>query len=477
MADWSFDPSGLKKYPHLGRPLSVASIERLVQDPDKVARHPFSPFIRYHETYRPFRRKNGEGSKRKDRPIRYAAHADAYIYSYYRQLLSNLYEAALTALDISDCVIAYRKIPVSAGSSAGKCNIHHAAEAFQLITALDRSCAITLDISSYFDSIDHERLSKVWCRLLGADELPPDHAAVFRNITCYADVDRDELYVRLGYAKRIADGSLSFLRKKRQMPTQLCSWKKLRQLAADQGKPKLLVRNPHAYGIPQGSPISDVLANAYLLEFDSEMATYVRTRGGFYRRYSDDILIVLPGDGRVGAGARKFAISLIQQFGKQLTIKKEKCTSVCFVRTDVSGEMTSRYVSGGKKADGLEYLGFRFDGRKAYLRNSTISRLKRKMRHAARAHAHKLVARYPGKNLNFLLKRFNQNRFLQRFGKVDFESNPDAREMTFWSYAKRSSEVLGARGSRICRQIKNDPASIARMIERELTLALLKRDR
>lgn len=479
MDEWCPEPGDLKKYPHIGSPLSIDSIMELVHDPARVARHPFSPFLRYHETYRPFRRKDKNGKPRKkktkDRPIRYAVHADAYVYGYYRHLLSGPYEALLKKFEISDCVIAYRKIPVTPGASAGKCNIHHAAEAFDQISKLGRCCAVTLDISSYFESIDHEMLGQIWCRLLGVDVLPPDHQAVFNSITNYKHMLRDELYVRLGFAKRVPEAPIKFLRPKRKMPRRLCDWKTFRRLVKDPTQPKLVERNLNDFGIPQGSPISDILANAYLLEFDREMADYARIRGGFYRRYSDDILIVLPGDGRAGQGALRFARDLIARHGEQLRIKPEKCTSACFSPTDQPGVSATRYVSGGKKLVGLEYLGFRFDGRRVHLRNSTVSRFKRKIRLAARARAHDLVARYTGKDLGFLVGKFQQDRFLQEFGRVDFDTNPDARKMTFWSYAKKAAAVLGARGAGIFQQIKSDRVKIAAMVENELKTALQKR--
>ena len=137
--------------------------------------------------------------KKKERPIRYASRRDAYIFSYYRYLLSEKYEAELNTLGVSNCVIGYRKIPVDGELNRGKCNIHFAKDAFDAVSELGDCCAIALDISSYFENIDHQILRKIWCRLLAVDELPPDHEHVFKNITRYAVVDREEVYQRLGY--------------------------------------------------------------------------------------------------------------------------------------------------------------------------------------------------------------------------------------------------------------------------------------
>lgn len=53
-------------------------------------------------------------------------------------------------------------------------------------------------------------------------------------------------------------------------------------------------KNRSGIGIPQGSPVSAILSNVYMLSFDKKMHTYVMSYGGKYLRYSDDFFIVLP---------------------------------------------------------------------------------------------------------------------------------------------------------------------------------------
>ena len=57
---------------------------------------------------------------------------------------------------------------------------------------------------------------------------------------------------------------------------------------------KDIKKNESGIGIPQGSPISAVLSNVYMIEFDEQVKEYVSLNGGIYMRYSDDFLIVLP---------------------------------------------------------------------------------------------------------------------------------------------------------------------------------------
>lgn len=45
-------------------------------------------------------------------------------------------------------------------------------------------------------------------------------------------------------------------------------------------------------GIPQGTTISDVIANMYMIDFDILMKKFATKYGGYYKRYSDDILYI-----------------------------------------------------------------------------------------------------------------------------------------------------------------------------------------
>lgn len=56
----------------------------------------------------------------------------------------------------------------------------------------------------------------------------------------------------------------------------------------------MIVKNPNSYGIPQGSPISALLANVYMLDVDKKVYEIVAAQNGMYMRYSDDFIIILP---------------------------------------------------------------------------------------------------------------------------------------------------------------------------------------
>ena len=60
-----------------------------------------------------------------------------------------------------------------------------------------------------------------------------------------------------------------------------------------------MVRWKKEYRIPQGTPISALAANIAMIDFDIEMVREINALGGSYRRYSDDILVVVPSQHRM----------------------------------------------------------------------------------------------------------------------------------------------------------------------------------
>jgi hypothetical protein len=359
---WPLKEKDIKRYPHFDAATSLPELERLATDPELVRKHAFFPFLLYHKSWKPFRYPESR-PQRKTRPIRYAARRDSAIFSYYRFLLAEHYEAALAKLGIETCPVAYRKLK-QANSSRGKCNIDFAADAFTHARTLGTCCAVTMDIKSFFESIDHAHLKKTWMHLLGKKDLPSDHAAVFKAITKYAVVDRDQAYERLGFigdkVRPTGQNSKGFLKSRNDMPTQLCSPSDFRTRICGNDKTfsNLVERNKFSFGIPQGAPISDLLANIYLIDFDVLTHKYVTTNGGVYFRYSDDIFILLPGGAETGKAAAAFVTEQIQHFGNELKIKESKTAIVAFTQTD-DGNITTSRVDRPKSRTGISWVSVR----------------------------------------------------------------------------------------------------------------------
>src|SRR5690606_5491015 len=170
--EW-YKPRG---YLHFDRPVNKAAALVIVSNPDAVSRHAFYPFIRYiAQTQKVFFDKAlGKVVKKepKQRPISYAAHVDSHIYSYYCNLFNNIYEERLLHCDWASSVLAFRKID-------GKSNIDFARDAFEKIKLQGDCCVIAIDVKGFFDNLDHAHLKKSWQALLGKQELPDDHYAIF----------------------------------------------------------------------------------------------------------------------------------------------------------------------------------------------------------------------------------------------------------------------------------------------------------
>lgn len=480
MEAWRLKAHELKRYPHFDPIISSDEAVKYATDKQQVARHSFYPFIRFVQRWTRFAPK-GQVGKPKVRELRYAARRDAYIYAYYRWLLSANYEKALSDAGLQENVLAYRRIP-DANGKGGKCNIHYARDAFEKIVSLGSCCAIALDISSYFESLDHQLLKSLWCRLVGAKKLPDDHFAVFKAVTQYAVVDKERVYERLGhYGPKRATKSgkiiCGYVTAFDKIPKQLCTGKEFRdKIAGGKGGKSIIERNYKPYGIPQGAPISDLLANLYLLDFDLEISARANALGGCYYRYSDDILILLP---CAPAQAIKFEAdvrALITKFGSKLQIKEEKSSIVSY--SPAGAYQKCELIVGDKSCtQGIEYLGFRFSGHKAYIRNRTLQGLYRKMTRAARREANAIARRYPNKDAATLRKLFNREAFIKRFSKVEGfrERRDDYRSWTFWTYASRAEKVFGPMGAPITKQLRKIRSIANHKIDKEIERAVERR--
>jgi hypothetical protein len=243
------------------------------------------------------------------------------------------------------------------------------------------------------------------------------------------------------------------------------------------GSDSLLEVNKQGFGIPQGAPLSDVLANMYLLDFDTEMKANVESIGGTYFRYSDDILVVAPGGTAEGNAIAKFVSTSITKFGSQIKIKDDKTEIVAF-SSGPTGAFTATNTSNPNRTDGLEYLGFRFDGTRSYIRNKTLTGVLRKMKSAVRREARTMVARHPGAKAAALELELIRTGIFQRFRKVrDFDNLVSKRRWTFFTYVSRAARAFGKDGLVFYHQVKQQKSILRRFISEEVRRALEIRSR
>ncbi|MEQ9566272.1 MAG: hypothetical protein RLN85_10755, partial [Pseudomonadales bacterium] len=208
---------------------------------------------------------------------------------------------------------------------------------------------------------------------------------------------------------------------------------------------------------------------------DCEVAKFARSKGGHYWRYSDDIVLVLPGSRQDAEKTHDWVSSTLSKYGDALKIKAEKTAIGTFTRNN---EGSHDYVQCTKAGDpdGIQYLGFRFDGRNVYLRNSTLSNFYRKITKRARKQARHHATRFEGKSKEWLIDHFDFHEFEARFGRVrDFESVSGKTSWTFWTYARRASERFGKIGLPILRQVRNYRSYVRKAVSDEVDKQIANR--
>lgn len=362
---WFKRGSGL----HFDCPASFEKVNAIVKDPILVTRHAFYPFIRYADISKKIKKDKLSGaivSKIKERPICYSANLDSNIYSYYASLLSLAYEERANKLGIGESVLAFRAL--------GKNNIHFALNAFNEIKRVGSCVVFALDFSSFFDTLDHVLLKNQWAKVIGCSKLPPDHFNVFKSMTKFSFVEREHLYTQFGISL-----NRSCKNKKHYKITEsgeivergrICEPHEFRKYV--RGK-NLIQKNINEFGIPQGSALSNVLSNIYMMDFDFCMKSSLDSLGGRYYRYCDDVLLILPLE------REEEVALLVKKEVEKIKVKiNEEKTERHFFKTAIINQVSGKTRLITDKQ--LQYLGFMFDGKDIYIRSSSLSKFSRKMK-------------------------------------------------------------------------------------------------
>ena len=427
-----------RNYLHFDLPVSHQCAEELACDSGRVARHSFYPFLGFTNVIR--RVKEDENGlmvvKKKHREIKIASHRDAAIYSRYSDLLSVAYETELTNLEIGHVVSAFRQLP------SGGTNIDFAGAVFDYINRHRPCVALAFDLEKFFDTLDHDLLKSQWLRLLAVQRLPPDHFAVFKSLTEFSWVEREEAFKALGISRH---------NPKANGRRRICEPDKFRREIRAH---KLIRGNPTpGEGIPQGSPISALLSNIYMLDFDAELNTQIQGLGGLYRRYCDDIMIVVPPEHQLAAEA--FVRGAVQTVG--LTFNISKTDRALFPEGNGQPIQSDQLPSGFSAH--IQYLGFTFNGAQRLIRPGSLVRYYGKMRagvslakQTRRRHNRIETARGDAPSPLRTRKLSQQYSYL-----IDRRSCIKGRDKeargNFLTYAYKASRKLGA--PEIKRQVRN----------------------
>lgn len=278
--DVDFDPllddfvSKDRKYLHFDRALSESAREGVRATDERLRKNAFWPLLGFTKTERRIRRdQHGNLSfLDKNREIKFGSHSDAALMEAYARRLAHPYERLLKAWQLDHCVLAYRR-------NCGN-NISQAKILFDEIRARERCTAIGLDIRSFFDKISHDVLADNLKLTLGVSRLALSDFKLYKRMTSFEWVDADELTDALAGIKRPHG--------------RICDAKQFREIVRTERD--LIQTNSFGFGIPQGTPLSGLYANISLLAFDRSIDKYIRSIGGVYKRYSDDIALIIPHD-------------------------------------------------------------------------------------------------------------------------------------------------------------------------------------
>ncbi|MEI2273062.1 reverse transcriptase domain-containing protein [Sphingobacterium sp. ML3W] len=427
-----------KGYMHITPSLSMESnwldYYRKITSPTYIAKYAFFPLIhrilsdrkykkgdpkKHHIKEGKFKahshnRIDGKGSDKtiKKRPLHYASHFDALIYSYYAHVLGECYEAKLKEdEELDKAVLAYRTIPVSKEDQKGKSNIHFAHDVFSEINRRVETdsevSVLAIDLKSFFSTLHHDTLYKIWAYALDRDELPPDHYNVFKSCTNFSYVLYNDL--KKNGKRHFDESNLAKIRRSKGFK---CFFESNEQFRKTIKEGKLSIyKNPfrgdkdingkkQMIGIPQGLPVSAILANLYLIEFDRNIINEIcRKFGAHYRRYSDDILILCKPD----------QMKFIDEYVNELILKyhvkisKEKTERFLFKKIVYNKNGDERITSIKILAEDkqiidcpLNYLGFEFRGYNTLIKSTNIAKyyrrvieiIKRRSRRAVKLSAH-----------------------------------------------------------------------------------------
>ena len=363
----------IKAYIHCDFPVGLKKATEIINS--DISKHRFRPFFGYNifvekikklksEEYFSLKKERPDGiifindskfliKKIKNRPIKYASHQDSCIYSNFACILEIPYEEEIRKKGLHLTVCAYRK---NRGS-----NYKIAAEAFSYIKPIENYIVGTFDIRSFFDNIDHSLLKDKVFDLLNKESKKycsnKEISSILKSLCQYSYIDLDE---------NITDNTTvkTFINDRKLHGYKVAfEIDEFRELCKNRIITKV---NKYSHGIPQGSAASAILSNIYLLEFDAKLQSALKKINGIYRRYSDDIFIAFPANYNSSRDEINTLIELeLSQL--KLEIQKEK---TCWYNIPESF----------RKGKMINYLGFSFNGKYIYIRESSLNRYFLKMK-------------------------------------------------------------------------------------------------
>jgi RNA-directed DNA polymerase len=366
---------GGRLYPHFDAPLNLDSNPRALglllhrlSSPTNIMRWPFFPFILQNRRMRQYRHNDRSlppvvksnqklHTHIKSRPIMTSAHKDACLFSLFSYIFTPYYETFLTTHALDTHVVAYRSI-------SGKNNVDFARKAYDYMHSQPELGCLLIDIKGFFDNIDHRQLENSLCTVLECESLPSEIQYVFDNLTRYRYAHEDKIYSEL---KRNGRKYLVPVPGTKHSK-KICKIEDYNKYI-DNGN--VVKTNTSSHGIPQGTPISGILANISLISFDLAVSRMLASYPiHFYQRYSDDIVVVCPKDEI--EGIYRFLLDELNKIGLKASTKK---TEAFIKKADTITNVVSLLEpKASARRQNIQYLGLEWTGKQILLRPSTIAR-------------------------------------------------------------------------------------------------------
>lgn len=363
-----------KSYVHIDFPLTTkesSKFNKKIDDTKYVIRHRFLPLIQFDIVFQKHpnvvtKLSNGKVKQNiKTRGISLVSHHDTGVYAKYAEKLNTAYNRFATNKKISSSSVAYR----SSKDSKGISNITVAKDVFDEIAKMETGWVIKGDFKGFFDNINHKILNENVFKVLGPNLKADEKQAwqkVLNALENYQMIDKEKFEHKIVQSNR----DLPMVRE------SILNGKKIYNRAyfetsQDYGtfiKQNLdILRSNKKKGIPQGTSLSAILANVYMITLDEFIVDLISKFGGLYRRYSDDFIIVLPDS--------KITKEQLQQLNKIIQKKSDELTELTIESHKTKILMFNKGIFrkvGTQKLTSLDYLGFIFSDNTVSIRSKSI---------------------------------------------------------------------------------------------------------
>ena len=420
-----------RSFLHFDSPISLENAQAIVT-PESVRSHAFLPFIYFEKKISRKQREEAKVNpqdKRKVRLIMYASHWDSHIYSFYAYKIQKLYEERVEYY-CSESIIAYRRL--------GKTNIHFAKDVFEYIKERRVGVAIAKDVKKFFGNLRHDILKWQWQSLLNLPSLPDDHYRVFKSLTRFSFIRKDEIFPHRepsDYRRILSIQEMRSLIRSGDIVPEFNG-----ERSANGGiKWK-------TFGLPPGAPICALLSNIYMLDFDMLLTRKANEKNALYRRYCDDILLVC------AENDCKFFKSLIRQSLNRLGLCDNPQKEIISRFSQENGVIVV--------SPPLQYLGFEYDGTKVTLRSKTIAQHKIKAIRCIRQELK--FAKQQG------LSRIRRKRIFSWFSHlrnmIPMDKDNQCGQRNFQTYVNHAAKIFGSEA--IHRQMRKHWAWLCKQINK-----------